>query len=608
MADRDLNIHVKYDTSSGDASLAASAKKTKAVITELLTDEQVAEKAKLEAIKKTNAARVQEVMKAGKEESRSSKITAEEIAQARGMLSSETINKIKAEQQARQQADNLAKINAKQRFDIERFQMAESHRQRMEAWDTQQKKQQELKTSGADMIKTMMGLAAVRSIAMGIAADFKQTAEEIHESAKGFQELRAAMQQIAALKGEQNQTKFTLAQVSEAQAAGLTPQEWIQAQEQFQSVAGAYLEGPAARMDQKQGAAYEQKIASFAKARGMAQDEAQGLGGALLQFSAGKQTPEDLMKRYGKVYKTLERAPSKAIKLLPQMSRVMSQGFSPEEASQALAIMSEAMPGEEETGVENTMRAITAARLKGKGERLGVKKGMSPMQQIEAASRALRAMEQQGVDIDELMKEFAPDARERRGILGFMNKGVTEGGFERVRGYATDTPDDWTETETKNYLSSDAGVTNAIKVAAAAEKARMGARGDPILQRRQIAETELMKAGAFENVPMADRVRGQIIPMAEDRRTQQVNRKMLAMARAEIKRQMVQMGRGGIAEDFEGADRRADAVASLSSLSTDNTMRDLMKQIERNTRQLNPNSGVPAALPGAPAPVPTRPP
>ena len=59
------------------------------------------------------------------------------------------------------------------------------------------------------------------------------------------------------------------------------------------------------------------------------------------------------------------------------MSRVMAQGASAEEASQMLAIMSEAMPGEEEIGVTNTIKAITNQVLEGKGEVLGQKKGMN---------------------------------------------------------------------------------------------------------------------------------------------------------------------------------------------------------------------------------------
>src|SRR4051794_9100909 len=210
----------------------------------------------------------------------------------------------------------------------------------------------------ANLMKAQLGLSALRAVAGQIADSFRETAKAVHESALQFQQLRAAMQQVAALTGQKNQTQFTLEQVARAQAAGLKPEEWVKAQEEFQSRAGAYLEGDQARLDQGQGAEFQQQIASFAKARGIVPSEAMALGGGLLQFSEGQQDPKELMERYERVFKTLERAPTPVAQLLPQMSRVMSQGFSPEEAAQALAIMSEAMPGEEETGVENALKAF----------------------------------------------------------------------------------------------------------------------------------------------------------------------------------------------------------------------------------------------------------
>src|SRR6516225_3651251 len=106
------------------------------------------------------------------------------------------------------------------------------------------------------------------------------------------------------------------------------------------------------------------------------------------------------MARYGKLFKTLERAPTPVNQLLPHMSRIMSQGFSPEEAAQALAITSEAMPGEEEVGVEAAMRAITNARMAGKGGQLGLREGMGSMEQLEAAARTLQQRRAAGEDVD----------------------------------------------------------------------------------------------------------------------------------------------------------------------------------------------------------------
>ncbi len=432
----------------------------------------------------------------------------------------------------------------------------------------------------------LMGISALKGIATGIADSFNKTAKDVMEAAQQFQRLREAMQQVAALTGQQNQTKFTLAQVDKAQAAGLKPEEWRKAQEEFQSRAGAYLEGDQARMNQQQGEEYQQKIAEFAKARGIAPSEAMALGGGLLQFSEGQQDPAELMKRYGKVFKTLERAPTPVAQLLPQMSRVMSQGFSPEEAAQALAIMSEAMPGEEETGVENALKAFRNAQMKGEGEELGLKKGMSPMEMLEAGSRKLKERAGNGEDIDEMMKKYAPDLRERRGVLGFMNRGVGAEGFQRVRGYARDTADDFTEQAAREYQESDAGRQAKVDVALEAEKARMGARNDEVARRREIAEVELTRAGRFESVPIPERISG-LVPGAEDTKTQQINRQMLRRARAQL-------------GESSGL---TDNAASLSQGATDEVMRALLKRIAESSERREKAAAAPSPL-SAPPPAP----
>ena len=151
-----------------------------------------------------------------------------------------------------------------------------------------------------------------------ISAEFKPAADYCKELALEFTDLRQAMQQVAALKGQSNTNQFTVQEAKKAAAASLTPQEWRSFQEQFQSYGGTYIEGDQSKFQEReiggkkvstseQAEQYKQKIAEFAKARGIPAAEIAQLGGALLQFSEGPQTTEDLMSQLGKVYKTLER-------------------------------------------------------------------------------------------------------------------------------------------------------------------------------------------------------------------------------------------------------------------------------------------------------------
>ncbi len=277
-----------------------------------------------------------------------------------------------------------------------------------------------------------LAFSAVGGAARAMGAEFKSAVDYITNIAKEFVTLREAMQQVAALKGEKNSNEFTVSEASKAAKASLTPQEWRTFQEQFQSYGGAYLEGDQSKFVDRQingkkvtaaeqGEQYQQQIAEFAKARGIPAQEIAQLGGALLQFSEGPQTNEGLMSQLGKVYKTLERAPTPVAQLMPQMSRIMAQGASAEEASQMLAIMSEAMPGEEETGVTNTLKAITTQTLKGKGAALGQKKGMTPVEKIRAAVESIKARTDKGEDLDKILHDIAPDIREMR-----RRKGISD--------------------------------------------------------------------------------------------------------------------------------------------------------------------------------------
>jgi hypothetical protein len=355
--------------------------------------------------------------------------------------------------------------------------------------------------------KAQIAIQAVERVGGAIADQLRRAAEFTRETAREFIELRRQMQQVAALTGKANQNQFALGQVQAAARANLKPEEWVKFQEEFQSRAGAYLEGDQQRLDARQAEEYQAQIAEFAKARGIAPSEAAGLGGGLLQFSQGPQDVQSLMDRYGKVFKTLERAPTPVAQLLPQMSRIMSRGFSPEEAAQSLAIMSEAMPGEEETGVENALKAIRDVQLKGRGEELGLKEGMTPMQMLEAASRRLTERQAAGEDLDTMLAEYAPDLRERRGVMGFMTRGVEAQGFARVRGYAAETPADFTSKAIEEYRGSDAGKQAARDADEALARAERGQVNVRIEELRQEARTQLTREGRFEQARILDVLR-----------------------------------------------------------------------------------------------------
>jgi hypothetical protein len=268
---------------------------------------------------------------------------------------------------------------------------------------------------------------------------------------------------------------------------------------------------------------------------------------------------------------------------MPMMSQVMSHGgITPQQAATMLNIVAPAAPGEEITSAEGALRALEEMRVKGTGEKFGVTNKMSKYEAFKAFGRNIaereKALKAEGktdeeieVEIAQQLREanVAAEIRERRGLVrGIARQGVQLGGFQRFEAVGQATPTDFDRQLVKDFAASDQGRQNRVNVAKAAEEARMGARNDPLLRRRQIAEVELTAAGRFEELPWLDRAKG-MLPFSDDRRTQQINRQMLSRARAELGEQM---GYG-------------DMVASQTRAGTDTVMRELLKRIEQNTRK-----------------------
>src|SRR5262245_47377008 len=115
-------------------------------------------------------------------------------------------------------------------------------------FDKASRSAQGLGSEMAALMKAQVELGTVRQAADAVSTAFREVLDQVRETAKEFVQLRQALQQVAALKGVANTTQFTVEEAWKAAAAGLMPDEWRKAQEEFQSRAGAYLEGDQARL------------------------------------------------------------------------------------------------------------------------------------------------------------------------------------------------------------------------------------------------------------------------------------------------------------------------------------------------------------------------
>ena len=456
-----------------------------------------------------------------------------------------------------------------------------------------------------------LALAAVGGAVGAMTPGFKEAVDYITNIAKEFVDLRQAMQQVAALKGEPNINEFTVKESEKAFAASLKPQEWRSFQEQFQSYGGAYLEGDQARFvdkeingkkvtDAEQGEQYQQKIAEFAKARGIPADEIAQLGGALLQFSDGPQDVETLMSQLGKVYKTLERAPTPLAKLMPAMSRVMAQSASPEEASRMLAIMSEAMPHEEETGVIKTLKAITNETLEGRGAALGQTEDMTPLEKIKAALKSIKDRVDNGEKLDAIVHKIAPDLREAKGIKGFLSRGLEAQGFKRTEGYQEQTPTDFVDQSIADYEKSDTGRHAKAVAERSLAQARAGVSHAELEMLKEQALARMTERRDFEMFKLPEfAVKGAIgLATGVGVRQQRINTEMLT----DVGRRAAD---AGIETDISPnlAYRRAEIAtesAEQDQITINKRIADLLEKIEANTKKDKDAGTQPAAEPGKP--------
>jgi hypothetical protein len=438
----------------------------------------------------------------------------------------------------------------------------------------------------AALTKVQMGLQINGQVANVISEELKRAAKYTKETAKEFIQLRQAIQQIAALISQKNENEFALGQVRAATKANLTPVERLGFQKQFQSYAGAYFEDDQQRLDKRQVEEYKQKITKFAKAQGISAEEAVQLGGDLLQFNIGPQETQALLDRCGKVFKAVESALTSVWRLLPQMPWVTSQGFTPEKTSKMLGIMSEAMPGKEETGVMNALKALTNVRIEGKSEGLGVKNGVSLDEMIEAAARRLSERAAEDDNMDVILQEYAPDFRKRRGLLGFVNRSVLPGEFERIEGYAKETPSiivqqsvvDDQNSDARRHPRRDANTTLAL-----AEHSKANAA---LEQFTQDARIQLSREGRFEDV-LAQRIQAEVGRISgtsvEDQLTSE---RAMVLAQQRVGVSGAQLG------TREG-DSKFRINIALGAATSDTALRELLKQIEKNKQLTYPPLSAP---------------
>ena len=233
------------------------------------------------------------------------------------------------------------------------------------------------------------------------------------------------------------------------------------------------------------------------------------LGGTLLEQSKGPRNVKDLMNEYGKTYEVLKKSRTPVQQLLPQVSRITAYDVSPVEAAELLSVIAPAMPGEEQTGIENTFKAIRELETSGKAGTVGINDKMSQFEKVKTLAAYVNAQKANGAKMNELYKDLKiNDMREFRGVQGLSKQGIEMGGFDRYERYAKGLDANHTEKVIEKFDESEAGQQSQRDADLAAANAAAGSRNRIIAEYRQRAEIELTKEKRFERTEPRDYVRG----------------------------------------------------------------------------------------------------
>ncbi len=413
------------------------------------------------------------------------------------------------------------------------------------------------------LIKAQIGFGAMKSVIGGIGDEMRRVAEEVGRTSREFQQFRESLQGTASLSGRENTNKFAEEEIARAERAHVTPQQMQQFRDKFLAKASLYVgNGPAAKMSTADADKFQEYLSEYAASKGVGQADMADFAGGLLAQQKGKTNFSEMKARAGRSFATLEASSADVKHLMPAMTRVMAQGFSAEEASRTLAAMPEIAPEEEGTHLLRVMAEVRRLNIEGKAGKFGIKDGMSNQQQLEALVGNLR--ERSGGDqkrLDVLLRDVTHEDIAANTLRGMVNQ-VNFDQWQQVQGEIKDDALDETIAASRK---TEAGRQRAVTSAHAVESARMGLRNDAVDRRRQIAEVELMKGGAFERADSWAEYAAAQLPGADDVKGIKINQQAIRRARAELGES------SGI----------GDARVAINRGSTDALLRELIGRIDK---------------------------
>ena len=340
----DLTIFLKLDRSLAERESSAYHAGEKARIGQLLSDAEVAEKAKVEFVRRANQQRIQEAARASKTSVELARDAAQREAKAKADAAKEAlkIEKEAADERARldREIEKMMRDAARRRAAEERQEAAEKKRldnrhltdveitekakaeifrranQQRIAEATKAHKteidlanQREKAMSAATRMATsfagqVIGLTSASAVLSEVQAGFQRVRDAIFESSEMLAEYRESLLELAALKDRLGDTSAELVDALEIQAeTGQTRQDVTDLQTGFLGMAELMVgEGEGKKISAEGAKEAMIGLGKFQAAQGAPAEAFGELGGMILQSAMGPITSEEITTRAAALY------------------------------------------------------------------------------------------------------------------------------------------------------------------------------------------------------------------------------------------------------------------------------------------------------------------
>jgi hypothetical protein len=378
-----------------------------------------------------------------------------------------------------------------------------------------------------------LGFLSIQGALQGIAARARDAAEYIRKISEDFIELRQTLQHVAALRGEQATSQFTVEQAQRAYAAGgMGVKPYVKFEERFRKLTGAQI-GAEGKLSDQEGEYYKQEVARFMQAKGIDAAEGAELAASVLEHAEGKQSVEGLMSQVGRTWNVLQ---ARGLQQLgPKLGQVMISGVSSTEAAQLAAMIAPSAPDRPLGAVDNIFRSIRQLKTENRAGEFGIAEGMTRYEEVRAFGANIFAREQRGQRLEQILRDakLGLGPRESRAVQGLAEQ-VGMGGLQRFEAIAQATPADYAGQISKAFEESEPGRAIRRQSEIALGELREGQRLAPVEAFRERARAELTAEGRLGENAAGDWFRRVIGGMTGQNADQQlINERAFELAQAQ---------------------------------------------------------------------------